>query len=368
MRNDRKLKVMFAGLGSIGQRHLRNLLALRKGTVEVTAWRQTRTAPILNDGLSVVAREDVSAHYGIVAYDKLDAALAENPDVVFVTNPTRFHAEVAYRALLRGCHVFVEKPLADSWDRVDDLIRSARDKRLVAAVGFQSRFHPGLQLIKRWLDDGLIGNLISAEFVNGEHIRDWHKYEDFRVSYAARRELGGGALLTQCHEFDIVFWLLGRPSRLFAVGGQLSNLEIDVEDSVSILMDVTRDGRSLPVTVHLDYLQSPPVRRCIIVGDQGRITWDDKQGFVRLDLLKAEGSREQRFDNFVRNDLFVAEMKDFLDAIEKGREPEVGLQCASESLAMVLAARQSMTSRQALDSSQMERLCERGRDLSVQAT
>src|SRR5437764_198404 len=83
------------------------------------------------------------------------------------------------------------------------------------------------------------------------------------------------------------------PRRVYAVGGHLSNLEVDVEDSVSLLLDC----QSLPVQIHLDYLQRPPQRRCEIVGDAGRARYDYYANEVSFESLAGD-SELHRFENF----------------------------------------------------------------------
>lgn len=350
------MKVLFAGLGSIGQRHLRNLLELTKGDVEVSAWRQMRSAPVLDEQLNVISSTDPATYYGVRVYDHLDEALAAKPDVVFVTNPTRFHVSVAIKAAAAGCHIFIEKPVADAWDGIDELQHLVRQNNLVAVVGYHYRFHPGLQTVKQWLDEGRFGRLVSAQFFNGEYIPHWHPYEDYRQTYGARRDLGGGALVTQSHEFDTALWLLGRPSQIFAVGGQLSSLELDVEDSVSVLMKFERDGRPIPVSVNLDYLQSPPVRRAVLVGDAGKVTWDDREKIVRLELVDGTPAVEYCFADLDRNSLFLNELRHFVDCVSGKSTPVVDLETGCQSLALALTARHSMERGEALDTFDQESL------------
>src|SRR6185295_18854023 len=97
---------------------------------------------------------------------------------------------------------------------------------------------------------------------------------DYRTMHVSRRELGGGVLLSQIHDLDSVYALLGTPRRLFAVGGHLSDLDIDVEDTASLLMEAVVDGRPVPVHVHQDYLQRPARRTYEVFGDEGRISVD----------------------------------------------------------------------------------------------
>ena len=333
------MKALFAGLGSIGQRHLRNLTRLAP-EVRLIAHRTRRSAPVLDDSMRVDESADLVRDHELVEYDELDRALGERPDVAFITNPSALHVDTALRCVAAGCHVFVEKPLASSWQRVEELIDRVEARGLVGAVGYQLRMHPGVRLVEEWLRAGRVGNVVSATLRNGEALPDWHPYEDYREGYAAREELGGGALLTQIHELDLALWLFGMPTRVFAVGGRLSRLEVDVEDCATVLLECRPAGRPLPVTVQLDYVQAPPVRSCTIVGDAGRIELDLIAGAAVLRTRDAVV--DERFADFARNDMFVAELGQFLDAVRGAGKPAVDLREGARSLRLALAARRSL--------------------------
>jgi predicted dehydrogenase len=250
------VKALFAGLGSIGQRHLRNLRALR-GDVEVLAYRTRRLQTVVTDQLAVAPGADPEREYGVRVFHELEAAVAERPDVVFVCNPSALHLAVALPAVEAGVHLFLEKPVSHTLDGVADLVAAVEARGVVAAVGCQLRFHPCLRRLRDLLAGGAVGRVVAARVQVGEYLPGWHPYEDYRTGYAARRDLGGGVVLTLVHELDYVYWLFGLPRRLWAVGGQLSRLELDVEDTASVLLEYERDGRPLPVHVQMDYLQRP---------------------------------------------------------------------------------------------------------------
>jgi predicted dehydrogenase len=338
------MKALFVGLGSIGQRHLRNLKKL-KPEIDIMAVRSTRSAPVLCDANEVVLNASIKEHYEIEEFDSLEDALAHKPDMVFVTNPTSFHLSVAIKSLLNGAFVFIEKPLSHEWKGIEDLIKAERDcgkKRI--AIGYQFRFHPALKLLKKILKNESIGNITSAQLTNGEYMPGWHPYEDYRLSYAVRKDLGGGALVTQIHDFDYAIWLFGQPSKLFSVGGQLSDLEVDVEDSVQILMQCNNKGKNLPVTLHLDYLQWPPSRTISIVGDKGSIQCNlTTMEIVVNDRIK-ENVKRHTFPSFDRNQLFLDEMKNFLEFVTGKEDPAVDLKNGIVSLRVALAAKESMNS------------------------
>ena len=332
------MKVLFTGLGSIGQRHLRNLREFLGDSVEILAYRVCREVPMLNDRLQVVEGGSVKDKYGVVEFDDLDKALAEKPDIVFVTNPTSLHMEVAGKAVDAGCHLFIEKPLGASEEGVDELIERVERKRLVALVAYQLRFHPGLMQVSAWLKEERIGQLISANLLLGEYLPGFHPYEDYRKTYPALKNMGGGVILSQIHEFDYALWLFGKPRRIFALGGQLSNLEVDVEDTASVLMECQCNGKVLPVSLTLDFLHSPPRRTCTIVGDEGNIVWDYHGKSTVLQTRVTGKTETLDFSNLERNQLFMDELKHFLSAVKGEVAPVVDIRSGYESLQMALAA------------------------------
>jgi len=342
------MKILFAGLGSIGQRHLRNLRSLKGEDHEVLAFRVRRQSPVLNADMTIRENREINEVYRVLSFNRLEAALEENPTVVFITNPNSMHLPVALAAARRGCHLFIEKPIAETLDGVDDLIKVVEQKNLVAVVGYQFRFHPGLQLIKSILEDGCLGRLIGAHIVNGEYLPAWHPYEDYRETHPAKRELGGGCLNIQTHELDYVVWFFGMPASIYAVGGHLSSLEVDVEDSVSLLMDCSRDGRPFPVHVHLDYLQRPPQRVCEIYGDKGKLRFDYYANILEQHDTSTGEVKVYRFDDFERNQMFVDEIKYFMACVRGEKKPLVDLRTARCSMLLAQCAHESLETRKAV--------------------
>ncbi|MBF0195206.1 MAG: Gfo/Idh/MocA family oxidoreductase [Magnetococcales bacterium] len=341
------MKALFVGLGSIGQRHLRNLKAILGDKVDISAYRVTRSAPVLNTVMQVVPDVNLNDLYNIEEFDNLDKALADKPDIVFVTNPNSLHMEVALKAAMAGCHLLIEKPLATSMEEIEKLKAIVKKNNLIAMVAYQFRFHPALKLVKQWIDEGRLGRLISVRMTNGEYMPGWHPYEDYRGTYAARNELGGGTLVTQIHEFDVALWLFGMPKSVFAVGGHLSHLQIDVEDCVTSLLACQWDNRPLPVTVELDYLREPAVRELSIVGDEGSLALNFSTNELSLDIRDSGLKDVKSFASLERNQLFLDEMHHFLDAVANLKQPVVDLHLGGQSLQIALSARASLQSGQA---------------------
>ena len=317
------------GLGSIGLRHLENLRQL--GCGRIGAFR-SRHRPLFRP----VDLDGVTVHYDF------DQALEQGYDAAVICNPTSLHLEYARRAVASGCHLYVEKPVSNTLESTDELVRDVKRNGLVATVGCQFRFHPNLTAIKRWLDEELIGRVLGVHVDTGEYLPDWHSWEDYREGYAARDDLGGGVVLTFIHEIDYLYWLLGPLHPVNAFGGTSGLLDLAVEDHLTgmLLTDV-----GVPVTLHIDYLQRPPCRRMKIVGSRGTIEWDFYLGTANAVVdgkLKEESNVPEGWG---RNDLFLAIMSDFLDAVRVGGAPRVPLQDGIETLRIALELKAHLTSR-----------------------
>ncbi len=338
------MKILLVGLGSIGQRHLRNLKTVCGSGVEIEAYRSTGREIQISDDMSAAFDVDLEQAYDIKTFDNYETALDQSPDAVFITCPTSLHIPMAIQAARRGCHLFIEKPLSHNLEGIDELVKLTESNRLVTLIGYQLRFHPGLLKIRDMLQSNTIGQVIDVNIEFGEYLPDAHPFEDYRQGYAAREDLGGGALLSLIHEIDYAQWLFGLPQKLFALGGKVSSLEMDADDTVSILMECVLSDKPVPVSIHLDFIQRLPSRKCIIIAEKAKIIWDYFTD--RIDFYTDETREWQtiRFDGFERNTMFVDEIAHFVRCIEENEKPSVDIREGTRSLRVALAAKRSIQS------------------------
>ena len=336
------MKILMIGLGGIGQRHLRNLYALLGDQLEVSAYRVRGTTHVVTDKLDIEAGADIEKKYDIRVYHDLDRALDGKPDVALICNPSSLHLPVALEAARANCSLFLEKPLSHNLDGVEELIDEVEGRGLVGLVGYQLRFHPCLVRLKELIQQGTIGSVVAVRLEVGEYLPGWHTYEDYRHMYASKSNLGGGVVLSQIHEMDQIYSLFGRPERVFALGGRLTRLEIDVEDIASILMQCRVDGRVIPVHLHQDYIQRPPSRQYQIIGDAGKILVDLRMTSLTCYDRDGQVCEQVTLDQFPRNKLFLDEMIHLVACLHREQVPIVTLRDAAESLRMALAAKESL--------------------------
>ena len=338
------MKILFCGLGGIGQRHLRNLRHILGDELEAHAYRVRGQSIKLSDNLTVDVGADLERDYGIVVHHDLDIALAERPQAAFICNPSALHIPVALACARAGVAIFMEKPLSSSLDGISELLAEVRQRNLLFQVGYNFRFHPGLQRIKGLLDADFFGGIFGVHLEIGEYLPNWHRYEDYRQMYAARADQGGGVILSQIHEMDLIYWFFGLPRSIVSHGGKLSSLDIDVEDTVSSLMRCDNVGGtgSLPILLHQDFVQRPPVRTFKIMGETGIAEINLLTNCLQIYDQQGELYEYHDFPSFVRNDMFIQQTQHFLACLAQGSTPVVGLHDGLQSLRLAIAARRSL--------------------------
>jgi predicted dehydrogenase len=313
---------LVCGVGSIGERHIHNALGL--GIDDIVLYRQ-RNLPLR------------SIDRTFPTYTSLEQALATRPALAIICNPTSMHLDTAIACAKAGCHLLIEKPLSDSLAQVGELegLINAHDLRCM--IAYMGRFHPCIEKVRAWIAQNRIGDIVHYRALWGDYLPDWHPYEDYRMSYAARRDLGGGPTHTLSHELDLLYSFLGQPDKTHALRNDRSQLELETEHGMDMLFHFPAGATA---NLHLDYFQKPPSRRLEIVGTRGKLVFDYQQSRAEL-FCNDEATMGEVFDlggTFDRNDQFVAELKYFLHCVESGSEPRPNLDDGKKVVQMALSA------------------------------
>lgn len=245
-------RALVIGYGSIGARHARILKELGCATAVVS--KRTVDFPRI--------------------YSDLGHALAEHaPDYVVIASATSNHQPTLSTLAALGYlgTVLVEKPL---FDHAQSLPMHAFR---LAAVAYNLRFHPIIRRLRDWLAGE---DILSVQAYVGQYLPDWRPGTDYRRSYSASSEQGGGVLRDLSHELDYLTWMLGDWTRLVALGGHVSPLEITSDDVFSLLMTTERCPI---VSVQLNYLDRRVRRRIVINTARHTLEADLVQGTITID-------------------------------------------------------------------------------------
>ena len=319
------MKLLVMGFGSIGERHARNLASLgHKVLVFDSAADRLRYA---------------WEKYGFEVFEDLSEALEQKPKAVFVCTPSSLHLKHANAAVMAGADVFVEKPLFSSLTGVDDFLSLAHKKDRIVMVGCNLRFLGAMQKIEETISSGVIGKPLYADIQFGYYLPDWRPNTDYKRSYSANKSMGGGIILDAIHEIDYALWLLGDFNELSCKAGKYGDLDIDVEDSASILAN-TKGG--CLVNIHMDYLRRAYKRTCEVCGTEGIVKWDWNERKVKVYRVEAKKWKEEVFETDLDvNNMYVKEIKHFLDSVQSRSQPLGSGQEAKRALEVALAAKRS---------------------------
>ena len=299
------MKILICGLGSIGKRHAINLLNLNK---ENLIFFRERNLDLKHKKLKKKK-----------SFNSLTKALNENPDIAFICNTTSKHIETAIRCARRGCHLFIEKPLSNNLKNLKILESIIKSKKIKVMIGYNMRFHPLMIKIKKMLKNKELGSVYNFQTEWSEYLPDWHPWENYKLTYAAQKKMGGGCNLTLSHELDSMHWLFGKIKRVknFKINKLLGG---DVDTSSDFLVEFNNNiiGYS-----HIDFLGKPHIRKLYISGTKKKVFFNyyknqmkiiNRSGFVRIIKIK-----------FKKNDMYLDEVKYFLRCIKYNRNPSPGI-------------------------------------------
>jgi len=321
--------ILILGAGSIGKRHLRNLIGLGFSPEQISV---------------VEVREDRRREVGDLGvpaanvFTDRDAALGRRSyDGAIVATPTALHYEDAVAIARAGVHLMIEKPLGIDLDGYQELQKEVDRRGLFAFVAYCYRFHAGAQKMRALVRDGLIGEPHYARGEMCSYLPAWHPYEDYREFYMAKRALGGGTLLDQSHLFDLTRMFLGEIEGLYGVSTRQSGLEIETDDFGEVVL---RMERGLHASVHMDLFSQPRREHYHVMGAQGTLQWEIFPNTVTH--LVQEGVREVIDCGKDKNAMYVEELRYFVRGLEAGGPIDgPGLQDGKAAMDVIVAVRES---------------------------
>lgn len=321
------MNLLVAGLGSIGRRHAKNLLALG--------------ATVSGCDPAAGARESAHRDLGIEVFADLSRALDGAPAAVLVCTPTHLHVPTAAAALAAGAHLFIEKPIAATLDGVAPLVAEARTRQRIVLVGCNMRFHPGVTHLRGAVESGGVGRPLFVRARFSHYLPNWRPGADYRRSYSARRAEGGGILMESVHELDYVQWLGGEAASVTAQTARLGELEIDSEDYAAVTLSLKSGAVA---HIHVDYLSPLKLRGCEIVGTAGVARWVSEGKApeqVRVTCAGADARETVLYasDAYDGNAMYVEEMRHFLACLAGSAAPCLDAEQGARVLELALMAR-----------------------------
>ena len=287
-------KIAFVGLGSIATRHLKNVVAYlskRGDTYSIDLYR-SQMRPLPEELQSLVSK----------VYLYADEIPAERQyDVVFVTNPTSMHYETLEKFCKNTKSFFIEKPVFDSTSADEAIFEKL--KGIKSYVACPLRYNAVLQYVKNNVN---LDQVYSARAISSSYLPDWRPGQDYRKTYSAHKDLGGGVSIDLIHEWDYLTWLFGLPQKCQSIQSKISDLEIDSDD---IAIYIAQNS-NMTMELHLDYFGRSTVRTLDLFSKEDTIHCDLIAGTV--DYLHS--GEKKTFEN-ERNAFQMKEIEHFFEII-----------------------------------------------------
>ena len=239
-------------------------------------------------------------------------------------------------------HLLIEKPISDVPDGVEHLINTCKNKNITLMVGYNLRFNPTLQEFRKSILQKKIGKVLSVKVEVGQYLPNWRPDSDYRKSVSAQKKLGGGVLLELSHEVDYIGWIFGKYSWVKSHISKQSDLEIDVEDSASMIFGLNiNQGSEVVVSLNMDFIRHDSMRQCTVIGDEGSLRWDGIKGEVSIFQKNSKEWSLIFSQSTDRDYTYKCEISDFIAAIEKNKKVTITGQDGLKVVQVIDAIHQS---------------------------
>lgn len=321
-------RILIAGFGSIGQRHLRIVRAAHPDADIRVLRREVdgQVIPLAN-GIFV----------------DVDEALAFSPNCAVIANPAPFHIPLAKALMSAGCHVLIEKPLAEASAEIPECIEIAKKSGVKMQVGYNLRFQPSLQEFRRLVQVGYVGKIFSVRCEAGQYLPTWRPGTNFHQGVSAREELGGGVLLELSHELDYLRWIFGNVLWVNAWTGRMSGLGLGVEDTAHLIMEMESNNSSVVCALNIDFARHDSTRQCVAVGTNGTLRWNGISGDVEHFSQENKEWKTVYSHKSDRDECYIDQWKDFIRSIMDGSQPKISGADGLAVVRIVEAAKASST-------------------------
>jgi|APSaa5957512535_1039671.scaffolds.fasta_scaffold50106_2 predicted dehydrogenase len=300
------MNFLVIGLGSMGKRRVRNLIALGCKHIAGFDIRKDR-------------RSHVNDKYNIPIFDDFDLAIRKfNPDAFIISTPPDLHMKYAYYAFDKGIHCFIEGSVVDA-DKILELSKKLENTDIVIVPSCTMRFYSGPMKIKELVNNGVIGKPLNYNYQTGQYLPDWHPWEGIEEFYVSKTETGG------CREivpFELT-WLndiFGEPKPLACVKKKLTDMSAPIDDIYHCLLNHPNE---LIGNLTVEVISRPKATREFrLIGSEGEIVFNGDDNMVKYintsmddweEIYFETGTIEKQYIN--PEEPYIQEMSEFMSAI-----------------------------------------------------
>jgi predicted dehydrogenase len=327
-------KILIIGYGSIGSRHL-NLLRMQIPDADIRIYRH-KNYDFIPEGADGVF------------YD-FSQAINFKPHFSIISNPSIYHIPISIELAKNNINMIIEKPLSNNLDRINELKTLVSTNNIKVLLGYNLRFYDSLIKFRSLLNDGYIGKIYSVDCCSSSYLPNWRPNINYRDSVSAQSNLGGGVLLELSHEIDYLRWIFGNFNCVQSHVATLSNLDLDVEDSVNALINARNiNGDEIFITLNINFISPQNRRYCSVTGSKGTIIWDGLNNTINYYPLKNEKYINLYDVKFNQNESYVKELQHFLECLDQNKKPLISIEDGIQVLKIIEALKKSSIEKKAI--------------------
>ena len=286
--------ILIIGLGSIGKKHVDAIYALK---LEVTIYA-------LRGGSSMESYREV---INISSVGEIQNKI----DFIVVSNITSAHEATITSVFELQCPIFIEKPVLSDLENASRISAKLKEKNILTYVACNLRFHSGLQFLKKYLDEKK-PRINEVNIYCGSYLPDWRSGIDFRKSYSAYSEQGGGVHLDLIHELDYCTWLFGFPEKATSIKRDVSSLSINAVDHAKFEFSYA----NFTTGINLNYYRRDAKRTLEVVTSEDSILLDLRSNIIQS-LLTGNIIYNGPFE---MKDTYRRQMRYFINVINSNKQ------------------------------------------------
>lgn len=305
------MNFLVIGLGSMGKRRIRCLLALGVQREHIIGF------DVRNDRV-----EEAEKLYQVKTFQDFSTINLSKTDVWIISTPPNLHMHYALIGASLDKHLFIEASVVDH--EMDVLQKRIQERDIIVFPSCTMRFFPGPEKIAHLLNQGLLGKIYAWQYQSGQYLPDWHPWEKIEDFYVSQKDTGGCREIVP-FELSWLTKIFGSIVNIKAYRDQVGEFENEIDD-IYLLQVQHKTGVLGQLLV--DVLSRAPVRHMRITAEKGSLVWDAFANEIRLYTIEkaeweilslAEGTLENRYIN--PEEPYQKEIHLFLSCIKDKKQP-----------------------------------------------
>lgn len=321
------MKFLVIGLGSIGKRHIKNLISLGIKKENITGFdpRRDRVDEVKKIGLSFFIED-------------LKKIKKKYFDGAFICSPTSLHIKQAVILAEKGINLFIEKPLDNKLTNLNRLFFLKDKYKLKILITYPFRFSQHGLKFKELVKSNILGQPLFFRGEFSEYLPDWHPWESYRSFYMAEKKMGGGSILDQSHILDMAHFIFGDFQEVIGCfNSKISTLKVNSDDIAEIIL---RTKSGITGSIHQDMFGRKHKKFMEVYCENGNILWDVYKFSVSVYNAKLKKTKIYSFKND-HNIMYLNQTKHIFNIIKKKETPRITLNDGAHTLKTILTSEKS---------------------------